>query len=125
MTNNLKYLPPNTTELVRSDGLTIHFIQGPVQTRQVPEVECFGVIRGGAALPEWKQMSNFEKAVYVKAAIDDRCAIKIRGGVTLYFMTPEFVKDAMKLKTNTERLAFFNRNAICIDPGEPLDLEVR
>jgi hypothetical protein len=123
--SDLQYLPPNTTELVGPDGSKILFIQGPVERQQIPEITCFGVIRGGATLPEWKRMSNFEKSVYVKAVLDDRHAIKIRNGVTLYFMTPECVEDALKLKSDSERLAFFNRNVICIDPGEPLDLEVR
>jgi hypothetical protein len=125
MKSDLQYLPPNTTELVSPDGSKIVFLQGLVERQQIQEIMCFGIIRGVATLPEWTQKSNFEKAIYVKAVLGDRHALKIRNGVTLYFMTPDFVEDALKLNTDAERLAFFNRNVICIDPGEPLDLEIR
>ena len=45
--------------------------------------------------------------------------------MTLYFLTPDFVQEALKLNTDAERLAFINANVIVVDPGEPLYLEIR
>jgi hypothetical protein len=80
-------------------------------------------LKGKATNPTWANMSDEEKAGYV-ATLTPAHSIGLADGNTVYFLTVEIAADARKL-TDTEKEAFFNAEAIVIDPKEGGNLEVR